>query len=122
MNFNNFTIIVHGVSSHGSTPQHGRDAIVAASAILLNLQTLVSRINDPLNPLVLTVEAVTAGTQFNIITDKAVLDGTVCTCSDEMRKMAEENILRMTESTAAANGCAAELIWHAQENDAGGEQ
>lgn len=66
----NFIITVHGVSSHGSEPQHGKDAIVAASSILMNLQHIVSRINDPSNSLVVTVGKIQAGTQFNIITDK----------------------------------------------------
>ena len=51
----NFIITVHGVSSHGSEPQHGKDAIVAASSILMNLQHIVSRINDPSKSLVVTV-------------------------------------------------------------------
>ena len=73
----NFKITVHGVSAHGSQPHNGRDAIVAASAIICNLQTIVSRINDPLNSLVVSVGTIKAGTQFNIITDTAVMEGTV---------------------------------------------
>ena len=105
----NFIITVHGVSSHGSEPQHGKDAIVAASSILMNLQHIVSRINDPSNSLVVTVGKIQAGTQFNIITDKAVMEGTVRCYSKECRAMVEENMRRIVECTAAAEGCTAEL-------------
>lgn len=70
----NFKITVHGVSTHGSMPHLGKDAIVAASSILLGLQHIVSRVNDPLNSLVVSVGKVSAGTQFNIITDTAVME------------------------------------------------
>lgn len=105
----NFKITVHGVSSHGSTPHMGRDAIVAASSILLNLQHIVSRFNNPIYSLVVTVGKITAGTQFNIITDTAVMEGTVRCYSKETRGMVEENMRRIVESTAIADGCTAEL-------------
>ena len=69
MYYTKIAISVHGSSAHGSTPHLGKDAIVAASAIILNAQTLVSRVNNPLKPLVLTFSGVNGGTQFNIITD-----------------------------------------------------
>lgn len=105
----NFTITVHGVSAHGSTPHEGKDAIVAASAIILNLQTIVSRINDPLKSLVVSVGKIKAGTQFNIITDTAVMEGTVRCYSKETRAMVEENMRRIIENVAAANGCTVDL-------------
>lgn len=58
----NFKITVHGISTHGSMPHLGKDAIVAASSILLGLQHIVSRVNDPLNSLVVSVGKVSAGT------------------------------------------------------------
>ena len=69
MYYTKIAISVHGSSAHGSTPHLGKDAIVAASAIILNAQTLASRVNNPLKPLVLTFSGVNGGTQFNIITD-----------------------------------------------------
>ncbi|MEY8337591.1 amidohydrolase [Lachnospiraceae bacterium 62-35] len=105
----NFRIMVHGESAHGSSPHMGRDAIVAASAIIMNLQTIVSRTNDPLDSLVVTVGKVQAGTQFNIITDTAVLEGTVRSYSTEARGMVEKTMRRIIENTAAAMGCTVEL-------------
>ena len=51
----NFTIKIKGLKAHGAAPHLGHDAIVAASAVVMALQSFVSRENDPLNPLVLTV-------------------------------------------------------------------
>lgn len=108
----NFKLTVHGVSAHGSTPQLGKDAIVAASAIIMNLQTIVSRISDPLDSLVVTVGKVRAGTQFNIITDTAVLEGTVRASSPKVRGMVEGAIRRIMNDTADAMGCSAELEYN----------
>ena len=75
MQLQKFNIIVHGCSAHGSTPHLSKDAIVAASNIILNLQLLISRLKDPLAEEVLTLTQVKSGTQFNIITDRAELAG-----------------------------------------------
>ena len=108
----NFKITVHGVSAHGSQPHNGRDAIVAASAIICNLQTIVSRINDPLNSLVVSVGTIKAGTQFNIITDTAVMEGTVRAHTTEARSLVEENMRRIVDATALAMGCTAEIEYN----------
>lgn len=105
----NFKITVHGVSAHGSTPNLGKDAIVAASAIICSLQTIVSRVNDPLNSLVVTVGTVRAGTQFNIITDTAVLEGSVRTHTPQARGMVEQAMRQIVNNTAGAMGCTAEV-------------
>jgi len=105
----NFKLTVRGVSAHGSMPHLGKDAIVAASAIITNFQTIVSRTNDPRLPLVVTVGMIHAGTQFNIITDTAVMEGTVRAYSAECRDLAEERIRAIAESTAAMYGCTVEL-------------
>ena len=105
----NFTITVHGVSAHGSQPNNGRDAIVAASAIICGLQTIVSRVNDPLNSLVVSVDTIKAGTQFNIITDTAVMEGTVRAHTAQARGLVEEHMRAIVDATAQAMGCTAQV-------------
>lgn len=105
----NFKLVVKGVSAHGSTPHLGHDAIVAASAIILNLQTFVSRENNPLNPLVVSVGTVKAGKQFNIIADRVELEGTVRTYSAEVRKNIPVVLERIARETAVALGCTIEF-------------
>ena len=65
---------IHGRSAHGSAPDQGKDAVVAA--VVMGLQTLSSRVNDPQNTFVLTVGMMSGGTQSNIIADEVELVGT----------------------------------------------
>ncbi len=61
---------IHERSAHGSAPDQGKDAVV------MGLQTLSSRVNDPQNTFVLTVGMMNGGTQSNIIADEVELVGT----------------------------------------------
>ena len=105
-----FTIIVHGVSAHGSTPHLGKDAIVAASAIIQAAQTLVSRVHDPLRPLVLGFENVKAGHQFNIVCDEVKLDGSLFSYDEEYIFDMVQKLKRLAQKTAEAFDCSADLI------------
>ena len=104
-----FHVEIEGMSSHGSAPEDGIDAIVAMSAIILNLQTFVSRNNSPLNPLVVSVGKVEAGSRWNVIAGKAKFEGTVRTFSKDMLEEAPRVISRIVENTAAAYGATAKL-------------
>ena len=109
----NFTITVEGSSTHGSTPHLGIDAIVAAASIIMNIQTIVSRNNDPLNALVVTIGEIHGGQRFNILANKVVMEGTCRTHSREMRGKIEPLLRRVCEDTAAAFGARAELKYDA---------
>ena len=105
----NFRLTVHGKAAHGSRPDEGCDAIVAASSIILNLQTVVSRMNTPLNPLVVTIGSIRSGTQFNIISDTAVMEGTVRTYAPVTKDVAENAIRKVVGQTCAMFGCTFDL-------------
>jgi amidohydrolase len=105
----NFKITVKGVSSHGSAPHLGKDAVVAASSIIMNIQTLVSRINDPLNPLVVSIGTIKGGQRFNIIANNVEMEGTVRTHSREARAIIEQSLREIIEGTAKSLGCEAVL-------------
>ena len=77
---------IHGRSAHGSAPDQGKDAIVAAAAVIMGLQTLSSRVNDPQNTFVLTVGMMNGGTQSNIIADEVELVGTTRAFDKAFRK------------------------------------
>lgn len=104
-----FTLKIKGKSAHGSAPHLGSDAIVAASAVIMNLQSIVSRANDPLNALVLSIGTFDGGQRFNIIADSVSMDGTVRTFSREFRMEMESRIREIAEQTAKCYGCTAEL-------------
>ena len=109
----NFTSTVEGSSTHGSTPHLGTDAIVAAASIIMNIQTIVSRNNDPLNALVVSIGEIHGGQRFNILANKVVMEGTCRTHSREMRGKIEPLLRRICEDTAAAFGAKAELKYDA---------
>ena len=102
-----FTLTVEGVSAHGSAPNLGVDAVVAAASIIMNIQTYVSRVNDPVEPLVVTIGTIQGGSRFNIIANKVTMEGTVRYYSKATS--AEANIRRIAEQTAAALGAKATL-------------
>lgn len=104
-----FTITVKGTSAHGSTPHLGHDAIVAASAAIMNAQTLVSRVNDAQNPLVVTFGKVTAGHQFNIICDEVKVVGTIRTYDHDTYKTMPQKLLKLFQQTAEVYGCTADM-------------
>lgn len=104
-----FDIEVIGLAAHGSLPHTGHDALVAAASIITNLQTYVSRNNDPLNPLVITIGTIRGGTQRNIIAGRVRMEGTVRMHSAERRKGIETGMRSIVEKTAEALGCEAKL-------------
>ena len=60
----NFEITLRGVGGHASQPQRGREALVAACALVTNLQTIVSRRLNPADTAVVSVtELLTDGTR-----------------------------------------------------------
>ena len=104
-----FVINVKGKGGHGAMPHQNCDAIVAACSIISNLQTMVSRESDPMQPLVVTVGSFHAGSAYNIIAETAVIEGT-CRCFDpEVYEKIPEMLERISTDTAAALKCSAEL-------------
>lgn len=103
-NVDSVDILVKGVGGHGAYPQTTRDPIVLASAIVMKLQTLVSREKSPLEPAVVTVGSFLAGAKHNIIPDEARLQLTVRSYSDESRKQLLDGIARIARGEAIAAG------------------
>lgn len=97
-------IVVHGVGAHGSRPQAGKDPVVLAARIVLGLQTLISRDNDPQEPGVITVGAIHGGTKRNIIGENVKLELTIRSFTDKTRTTLLEGIKRVAEGEALAAG------------------
>lgn len=109
----NFKITVTGSSAHGSAPHMGHDAVVAAASVVMNLQTFVSRVNDPLNTLVISIGTVKGGQRFNIIANHVEMEGTIRTYSRDLRKTLEAQLNTIINHTAEALGCTAKLEYWA---------
>lgn len=107
-----FRISVKGRQTHGARPWDGVDPIVIASQIVLGLQTITSRqINVTTDPSVLTVGIFNAGNRFNIIPDKAELEGTLRTYSLEVRDFIKRRVNETAESIAKSGGGEATVEW-----------
>jgi hippurate hydrolase len=98
------TITVYGRGGHGAMPHNTIDPIVLASRIVLSLQTIVSRENNPTDPIVITVGSIHGGTQANIIPDEVRLQLSVRTYTEEVRTRTFAAIRRVARGEATAAG------------------
>jgi amidohydrolase len=108
-NSDSFTIVVKGRGGHGSMPQATVDPILAASHIVVNVQSIVSRNVDPLKPCVVSFGMVKGGTTFNIIPGEVTLIGTVRSFHPEVQKVAETRLGEIAAETSRAFGAACVL-------------
>lgn len=103
-NVDSCDITVRGRGGHGSYPQGCIDPIVQAAELILSLQTIVSREISPLEPAVITVGAIHAGTKHNIIPDTCHLQLTIRSYTPEVREQIQEAITRRAKALAATYG------------------
>ncbi len=95
-----FKIHVTGKGGHGSMPHQGIDAVVVGSAIVSNLQSLVSREISPLDPAVLSIGIFNAGSRFNVLAGEAYLEGTTRCFDYGVNDAFEPMMRRVIENTA----------------------
>jgi len=108
-NVDSVDVTVRGVGGHGGYPHKIKDPIVLAAEIINAWQTIVSRENNPLDPVVLTVGSIHGGTKHNIIPDEVKMQITVRTYKPEVRERVLADIDRIAKGCAAAAGIPAEL-------------
>lgn len=99
------TIEIIGKSSHGSFPNEGFDAIVAAANVITSIQTIVSRSLSPCERAVITIGTVHGGSRYNVISDRVVLEGTVRSFSHETVEIIKARLHDIVEQAAATYGC-----------------
>ena len=101
-----FHLEVKGLGGHGAAPQHCVDSVVVSAALVMQLQTIVSRSHDPLERAVLTVGAVSAGAAAapNVIPQTASLHGTARTFTPEARATTERRLRQICAGVAATYG------------------
>lgn len=105
-----FRIVVNGRQTHGSRPWSGVDPIVAASQIITDMQTVVSRQTDISRwPAVVSVGAIKGGIRMNIIPDSVEMLGTIRTFDPAVRDEVIERMRNVAEHVATANGATATL-------------
>ncbi|SAK91063.1 amidohydrolase [Caballeronia pedi] len=107
------TVRVIGHGGHGAMPHMTIDPVVVCSAIVLALQTVVSRNVAPLDMAVITVGAIHAGEASNVIPDEACMNISVRALRPAVRDELERRITQVIESQAAVYGARAEVNYEA---------
>jgi amidohydrolase len=95
-------VVVKGKGGHGAAPHMTVDPVVLSARIILDLQTIVSREVNPLDPCVITVGSIHGGTKHNIIPNEVRLQLTVRTTKTEVRDHVLKAIDRMVKAAAAS--------------------
>ncbi|PEY32992.1 hydrolase [Bacillus cereus] len=107
-----FEIEIKGIGTHAAVPDAGVDPIVASSQIVMALQTIVSRNISSFHNAVISVTNIHSGNTWNVIPEKATLEGTVRTFQAETRIKIPELMKRVIKGVAEALGVEAKLHWY----------
>ncbi|THB75193.1 MAG: amidohydrolase [Gammaproteobacteria bacterium] len=94
-----FDIEIKGPGGHGGFPHKTIDTVVAASAVVINLQHLVSREVSPMEPLVITVGKINGGSRGNVVPSSVILQGTTRCFSGNIRDELPGKIERVISNT-----------------------
>lgn len=104
-----FFIDIEGKGGHGGVPQETVDSVLVGAAMIMNIQTIVSRSVDPMEPAVVTVGSMQAGTVQNIIAERCHISGTVRTFQDDVRKRVRDRLENIVEQTCRMYGAQVKL-------------
>lgn len=104
-----FVLKVQGKGGHGASPHTANDAIVAASAFVMNVQTIISRRMDPFDTAVVTIGSFDGKGQFNIIKDSVTLEGDVRAMSTAGRQLVEEHVRQISKGIEEMYGVTIDL-------------
>jgi hippurate hydrolase len=108
-NVDSVDVTVRGIGGHGAYPHKTKDPIVLAAEIINAWQTIVSRQNNPLDPVVITVGSIHGGTKHNIIPDEVKMQLTVRTYKSNVRDRVLSDLDRIAKGCAAAAGIPPDL-------------
>ena len=103
------TITLDGKGGHGAMPHQAADPVVAGSAIVLGLQSIVARNVDPQETAVITVGAFNAGVANNVIPQKATLSLSVRALNPQVRELLEKRITELAQAQAQSYGVRAQV-------------
>lgn len=98
-------VLVHGKGGHAASPHLAVDPVVAAAAIVLRLQTVVSRESSPAEQVVLTVGSLHAGTHGNVVPDTATLEISARAFTEGTLDRVTAAVRRIVAAECAASGC-----------------
>jgi len=97
-------VTLRGIGGHGALPQNGKDPIVMAGEFIVELQTIVSRQEDPHDPSVVTIGDIHGGTKRNVIPYEVKMELTTRAFSDKAMKIIVDGIKRTAQGVALSAG------------------
>jgi hippurate hydrolase len=97
-------VTIRGIGGHGAMPQAGRDPVMLAAMYIMDIQTIVSREEDPQDPAVVTVGDIHGGTKRNIIPNEVKLELTTRAFSDKGRDTIIDGLRQMAIGVATVAG------------------
>jgi amidohydrolase len=97
-------VVLRGIGAHGAQPQAGKDPIVMAGEFIVQLQTIVSRQEDPRDPAIVTIGVIHGGTKRNIIPNEVKMEITTRAYSDKSRQIILDGIRRTAQGVALSAG------------------
>lgn len=106
-----FVVEVDGKGSHAAVPEAGLDPIVTAAHIITALQSIVSRNVSALQSAVISVTQLHSGTAWNVIPEKAVLEGTIRTFDELVRAQVLERFSQVVDGVTSALGTSGGVRW-----------
>lgn len=104
-----FVATMVGKAGHGAMPHEARDPVVAAAQAVVALQSVVARSIDPIQPAVVSIGSLHAGTAPNVIPEAATMHGTLRSFDEGVREILRLRVREVLEGTAAAAGCRLEF-------------
>ena len=105
-----FQITLHGRGGHAAKPHETIDPVVLSSHVIQALQTISSRVVDPVHQVVVSVTSIESSSKaFNVIPERVVLKGTVRTLDESIHDLVEERVIKLASQTADAHGGRAEV-------------
>lgn len=102
-------ITIKAKGGHAAAPQFTADPILIASHLVISLQQIVSRNNNPFNPSVLSITAMNGGNTTNVIPSEVSLMGTFRAMNEEWRFKAHELIINQTNELVKSMGAEADV-------------
>src|SRR5947207_12006864 len=107
-NVDSVDVTVRGIGGHGAYPHKTKDPIVLTAEMINAWQTIVSRENNPIDPVVITVGSIHGGTKHNIISDEVKMQLTVRTYKSDVRDRVLVAIDRIAQGIATTAGIPAD--------------
>lgn len=97
---NPFNINIFGKGSHGASPESGVDAIMIASKVIDNLQSVISREISALDSSVISIGKIQGGTASNAICSHVIMEGILRTLGNDLREFSKNRMLQIINDTA----------------------